>query len=161
MARRAARQKETAMSHEDQGRRPTGPGGGQYLPISHNPSPVSLPAGRDRFPHPDAKYPHPMECWPEGVEEPASIELGTTVQSLGGYSQSWNHDPQNEQFADLPAVTVTMANGATLVLRQLNEDDFPETEAHLEGDWEAYTGGDKFTADEILSTASETLSQSR
>lgn len=138
--------------------RGAGPGGGQFLPVSHQAAKLSLP---ERFPHPDAKYPHPMEQWPKGVEEPQSIELGSAEQSLNGHMQNWNDDPQNEKYADLPAVTITMNNGATLVLQQLNEEDFPETEARFEGDWDAYTGGDKFTADEVIDTASETLSQAR
>lgn len=138
--------------------RGAGPGGGQFLAVSHEASKLTLP---ERFPHPNTKYPHPMEQWPKGVEEPVSIELGTAEQSLSGHMQNWNDDPQDEKFAELPAVTVTMPNGATLVLQQLNEEDFPETEARLEGDWDTYTGGDKFTADEILDTASETLIQAR
>lgn len=142
--------------------RGAGPGGGQFLGVAHTASSVALPSvGRDRFPHPDTKYPHPIEQWPDGVEEPRSIELGTAEQSLNGHMQNWNDDPQNEKYADLPAVTITMSNGATLVLQQLNEEEFPETEARFEGDWNAYTGGDKFTADEVIDTASETLSQAR
>ncbi|SDP64659.1 hypothetical protein SAMN04487914_1233 [Arthrobacter sp. ok909] len=59
------------------------------------------------FPHPDKKYPHLMNQWPEGMEEPVSIELGLTGQ-LAGYSgnTSWYNDPQNEVHKDLPSVTV-------------------------------------------------------
>lgn len=138
--------------------RGAGQGGGQFLPVSHEAARLSLP---ERFPHPDTKYPHPMEQWPKGVEQPLRIELGTAEQSLEGHSRSWNFDPQTEKFAELPAVTITMPNGATLVLQQLNEDEYPETEARFDGDWDTYTGGEKFTADEILDTASETLSQAR
>ena len=138
--------------------RGAGQGGGQFLPVNHEAAKLSLP---ERFPHPDTNYPHPMEQWPKGVDEPVSIELGTAEQSLSGHMQSWNTDPQDEKFAELPAVTVTMPNGATLVLHQMNEEEYPETEARLEGDWDVYTGGDKFTADEILDTASETLIQAR
>lgn len=138
--------------------RGAGPGGGQFLPVSHEAASLTLP---ERFPHPDTKFPHPMEQWPKGVDEPLSIELGTAEQRLNRHTQSWNDDPQDEKFTELPAVTITMPNGASLVLAQMNEEDFPETEAHLEGDWDAYTGGDKYTADEILDTASETLIQAR
>jgi hypothetical protein len=146
------------MSHTPQGHRGTGPGGGQFLPVGHEAAKLSLP---ERFPHPDSKYPHPMEQWPKGVEEPVRIELGTTEQSLRGHMHNWNDDPQDEKYTEMPAVTITMPNGATLVLQELNEDEFPETEARFEGDWDAYTGGDKFTADEVIDTASETLSQAR
>lgn len=146
------------MSHSTQGHRGTGPGGGQFLPIGHAAANLSLP---ERFPHPDTKYPHPMEQWPKGVEEPRSIELGTREQPLNRFSGSWNDDPQDEKYAEMPAVTITMPNGASLVLQQLNEEEFPETEAVFDGDWDVYTGGDKFTADEIIDTASETLSQTR
>jgi hypothetical protein len=137
--------------------RGAGPGGGQFLGTTHSTSPVSLPsAGRDRFPHPDTAYQHPMDQWPEGVEDPMSIELGVIEQQM-----AYTSDPAVSDYTAFPGVTVTMANGATLALRQLNDGEFPETEASLDGDWDAYTGGDKFTADEILNTASETLIQAR
>jgi hypothetical protein len=64
---------------------------------------------------------------PEGVEEPVGIEMGSAKQRLRGHMQNWNDDPQKEKYADLPAVTITMPKGATLVLVQMNEDNFPET----------------------------------
>jgi hypothetical protein len=145
------------MTNSNQGHRGAGPGGGQFLNVTHGTSPVSLPsAGRDRFPHPDTAYPHPMEQWPEGVEDPQSIELGTIE-----HQRSHTNNPAVSDYSAFPGVTITMANGATLALRKLDDGEFPETEAEFDGDWDAYTGGDRFKSDEILSTASETLCQAR
>lgn len=118
---------------------------------------MTLPTpGRVRFPHPDTAYPHPMEQWPEGVEDPHSIELDVVEQQA-----AYTSDPAVSDYTAFPGVTITMANGATTMLAKLDDGEFPETEARFDGDWDSYTGGEKFTADGNLGTTSANLIQAR
>ncbi len=142
-------------------RQPEGtPAGGQFTPTAHSTPDLSLTPSGDwsRFPHPDPAYPHPMTDWPQGVQAPAGIEISFSDR-FQGYGNKLLSDPQTEQFADLPCVTVTMANGASVSIQRTFAGESVETEETLSGDWAAYTGGDKDTLEDVTSVANETLSQ--
>lgn len=134
------------MSTETINRQPAGvPAGGQFAATAHAEPAVSLDSSPKwaAFPHPDKKYPHPMDCWPEGVEEPASIILGEVDEILPEANPRGIYpDPQNERTLSQPSCTITMANGATLTVVQVGDPEGENTEQRFTGDWDQYFKGD-------------------
>jgi hypothetical protein len=150
----------------DRTRQPKGvPAGGQFAATAHEESAVALPAspdGRDRFPHPDTRYPHPMGCWPEGVEDPASIVLGESDVTIDETPvHTLYPDPQNATTVSEPCCTITMANGASLAVAYVGDPEDGNSEETFTGDWEPYLKGDTYTRDQVIETAHETMLQAR
>jgi hypothetical protein len=115
-----------------------------------------------QFPHPDTKYPHPMSCWPEGVEVPASIVLGESDVTVDETPvHTLYPDPQNAITISEPCCTITMANGAALKVVYVGDPEDGNSEENFTGDWEPYVKGDTYTRDQVIETAHETMLQAR
>lgn len=152
------------MSTDTATRHPKGiPAGGQFAATAHPEAPVALtPTTADIscFPHPDKNYPHPIECWPEGVDLPTTITLGEVDETLPEANPRWLHpDPQNERSISQPSCTITMSNGASLTLTQVGDPEGGNFEERFTGDWEHYLNGDGYARDCVLEVASETMTQ--
>jgi hypothetical protein len=114
------------------------------------------------YPHSDARYPHPMNSWPEEVEAPASIVLGdeeSTVDEVPCHTLY--PDPQNARTISEPRCTITMTNGATLKVAYVGDPEGGNSEETFTGDWDAYLKGDTYARDQVIETAHETMLQAR
>lgn len=147
----------------DINRQPQGiPTGGQFAPTAHAEPAVTLTPKWAAFPHPDKKYPHPMDCWPEGVEEPVSIALGEVDETLPEERPRGIYpDPQNERSISQPTCTITMANGASMTVTQVGDPEGENTETTYTGDWDEYFKGDsdEWDRDCVAEVAHETMLQ--
>lgn len=150
----------------DINRQPPGiPTGGQFAATTHAEPSIALDVPANdwaAFPHPDTKYPHPMDCWPDGVEEPVSITLGEVDETLPEANpRGLSPDPQNERTLSQPSCTITMANGATLTVVQVGDPEGGNTEQRLTGDWDQYLKGDsdEWDLDCVAEVAHETMAQ--
>jgi hypothetical protein len=146
----------------DINRQPPGiPTGGQFAATAHAEPAVTLDAPKwAAFPHPDDHYDHPMNCWPEGIEEPVSITLGEVDETLPeAQPRGIYPDPQNERNISQPSCTITMANGASLTVVQVGDPEGENTEARYSGDWDHYLNGDEYNKDCVADVAHETMIQ--
>ncbi len=147
-------------------RQPKGvPAGGQFATAAHHESIVALTAPAtdfSYFPHPDARYPHPMGSWPEDVENPASITLGEEEDIVDEVPVNTLYpDPQNARTISQPTCTITMPNGATLTVIQVGDPEGGNSDERYAGNWDHYLKGDTYTRDQVLETAHETMLQAR
>jgi len=103
-----------------------------------------------------------MGCWPEGVEDPASVTLGEEESTVDEVPRHTLYpDPQNERTVSGPSCTITMANGASLTVAEVGDPEGGNTEERFSGDWEHYLKADTYTRDQVIETAHETMIQAR
>lgn len=95
-------------------------------------------------------HPSYLALWPENLGSPVSVKV---------IKDHWDsHLPVFEESKELaedydfgrgPGATVVMPNGATYTLQYLHPYQNRDGEISFEGDWEAYTKGDRFTFEKI------------
>jgi hypothetical protein len=83
-----------------------------------------------------------MAIWPSGVEYPVSL-LVENIRTdkpdyIGDFGAEWDEAPE-----ELSVVTLTMTNGAKLVLKAEDPTDCIGPEFEWEGDWNPYLKDDK------------------
>lgn len=152
------------MTTDTASRQPKGiPAGGQFAPEARAEPDVALGGpvqDRSHLAHPDRNYPHPMECWPDQVEDPRSITLGEESGTLPEARPAGLHpDPQNERTISQPSCTIIMGNGAALTVVRVGDPEGGNSEETFTGDWDHYLHGDSYARDQVIETAHETMLQ--
>lgn len=99
--------------------------------------------------------------WPKNVDFPSKIVVDRDVWDFSGAYNPVDFFPDRDaDYGDGPTLTLTMRNGAELVIEEIDPSGQESALEEFRGDWAVYTGGDDEISNAILDCANEVLARS-
>lgn len=98
--------------------------------------------------------------WPEGVERPSEVVVDRDKWDFStGYAPVDFFPEHDADYGEGPLITLTMRNGAELVIEEIDPSGQESATEEFRGDWAEYSDGDDEISNLILDTANEILAR--
>jgi len=96
--------------------------------------------------------------WPEDVARPSTVEVNRDKWDFSGAYTPEGFFPEHDaDYGEGPTITVTMYNGAELVIEEIDPSGQESAIEEFRGDWAEYTDGNDEISNAVLDTANEIL----